>query len=202
MSMKRPYKALLVDCDGTLAPARMEVTPRVRRAVTALSKLIPVCIVSSRDHHNIQFLASSLGFTSPQVSEGGARIFDPVKGETLWRGIIEPGDAKDIMGFLDSNKLSLLGIDGTKRVRSGDEVTDWEVTRITATSLRPEQAQEIAREFAAKLPKVHSAVIIRTDNDDWMVDFTHVEATKASAAKRVAGLLGVEPSQLIAAGDS
>ena len=191
-----------MDCDGTLAPVDMQVTPRVREAVTELAKLIPVCIVSSRDHHNIQWLASSLGFTAPQVSEGGARIFDPLKGETLWRGIMAAEDSKDIVGFLDGNKLSFLGIDGLKRVQSADEVTDWEVTRITATSLRPEQAQKIAAEFTANLPNVHSAVIIRTDNDDWMVDFTHVDATKASAAGRVAGLLGIKPSQLIAAGDS
>lgn len=195
------YRALLVDCDGTLAPAHMKVTPRVRACVQELTKRLPVCIVSSRDHHDIGSLATSLGLTAPQVSEGGARIFDPATRQPLWRRTLEPDDARAIIGFLHQDGLAFSAVDGARRVQAQAEVAEWTVTRVTATSLTPPQAREIAARFGER-PSVHTAMIIRTDNNDWMVDFTHAEVTKASAAQRLAALLGAEPSQLIAAGDS
>ncbi|MBM3947963.1 MAG: HAD-IIB family hydrolase [SAR202 cluster bacterium] len=199
--VRNGYRALLVDCDGTLAPANMKVTLRVRTSVQELAKRLPVCIVSSRDHHDIGTLATSLGLTAPQVSEGGARIFDPATGQTLWRRTLEPDDARAIAGFLHDSGLEFSAVDGAKRVRSQADIAEWDMTRVTATSLTPTQAQEIAARFG-EWPTVHTALIIRTDNGHWMVDFTHAEVTKASAAQRLAALLGAEPSQLIAAGDS
>jgi HAD superfamily hydrolase (TIGR01484 family) len=195
------FRALLVDCDGTLAPAYMKVTPRVQASVQALAKRLPVCIVSSRDHHDIGNLAASLGLTAPQVSEGGARIFDPATRQPLWRRTLEPDDARAIVGYLHDTGLQFSAVDGAKRVKSQADVAEWDITRVTATSLTPSQAQDIAALFGQR-PTVHTAMIIRTDNGDWMVDFTHAGATKAEAAQRLAGLLGAEPSQLIAAGDS
>ena len=196
------YRALLVDCDGTLAPEGMEVRPRVREAVTALSRQIPVCIASSRDFQDIRWLANSLGFRSPQISEGGAHIFDPVSGESHWYKTLTTEDAKRIVGFLDSNGLEMCVVDASRRAWSMAEVVEWQVTRITATSLDPERAKEISRDFKLEFQNVHTAIIVRTDNGDWMVDFTHIDATKASAAVRVAALLDVEPCQLIGVGDS
>lgn len=194
--------AVLVDCDGTLAPRDMEVTDRVRSAVTQLARKVPVGIVSSRDHLDIRWLASELGFTSPQVSEGGARVFSVSTQDPLWVKALEPRDARSIVEFLESEGHSFNAIDGLRRVSKSADISDWQITRLAANSLLPEQARAIAAGIGETMDDVHAAVIIRTDNGEWMVDFTHAEATKASGAAQFARAVGVPLSQVAGVGDS
>jgi len=197
----RQFKALLVDLDGTLARPLLEVTPRVTEAVTGLARDLPVGIVSSRDHHDVGSLARRLGLGGLHISEGGARIFDPQSGRSAWSVSLAQTDARRILTFLEGRHLALSVIDAGRRFQCSAQVTRWEVTRITAESLTESQARDISVSIGA-WPGVHTAVIKRIDNRDWMVDFTHAEASKATAVRRYATLAGIGPSQIIAAGDS
>ena len=194
-------KAALVDLDGTLVRAHLVLAPRVEDAVGQLARRIPVSIVSSRDHVVVARFATRLGLEAPQISEGGARIFDPTTGETPWLKPMAPEDAATIADYLDRHGHAFSGVDVDREVGSTEAITDWRVTRITAISLTPPQAREIAARFG-ELPGVHTVVIVRIDNGDWMVDFTHAEATKATAVGRYAEILGIDPSQIVGAGDS
>ena len=195
------YKALLMDLDGTLARAFLKITPRVVEAVGRVAELVPVGIVSSRDYTVVGRVAREIGLRSLQISEGGARIFDPGTGESRWLQAMAPPDSRSVISFLDESGLSFSAVDGDIVAGSTAEITSWNVTRITATSLTPAQAREIAARFGT-LPGIHTAVIVRIDNGDWMVDFTHAQASKAAAVGRYAELHGIAPSQVIAAGDS
>ena len=194
--------AVLVDCDGTLAPRRMEVTPRVRRAVSELSQLVPVGIVSSRDHTDIGWLAADLGLTAPQISEGGARIFRAGRDEPLWIRSISPGDATAIVDFLEDAGHTFVAVDGGRRVTTCADFGEWAVTRITADSLIKERAEEISRTLGKAMQGVHTELVVRTDNGRWMVDFTHAEVSKASAATEFARLVDVPLPQIAGVGDS
>ena len=194
--------AVLVDCDGTLAPQRMEVTTRVRNAVTRLARRVPVGIVSSRDHLDVRQLAGELGFTAPQVSEGGARVFRVGLDEPLWVKVLEPRDARSIVELLEAEGHTFDAVDSNRRVSASAEISDWQLTRVTANALSPQQAAALAARVGGAVDSVHAAVIIRTDNGDWMVDFTHAAATKATAADRFARLVGVPLGQITGVGDS
>ena len=180
----------------------MEVTARVRDAVTELAAQVPVGIVSSRDHFDIRWLAGDMGFTAPQISEGGARVFAVGADEPLWVKPLEAGDGRAIVEYLEAAGLSFGAIDGTRRVSGSGEIKDWRLTRISAYSLTPEEAKDVARRVGDATHDVHAAVIIRTDNGEWMVDFTHAEATKAAAAAQFAGLVGVPLDEIAGVGDS
>ena len=52
------------------------------------------------------------------------------------------------------------------------------------------------------MPGVHTSVIVRIDNGDWMVDFTHADATKETAVLRYAELMGIDRAEVAGAGDS
>ena len=195
------YKALMLDVDGTLARADLYVSPRVAEAVGRASDRMAVALVTSRDHIVVGELAGRIGLKGLQVSEGGARIFDQETREPAWLCSLAPVDAQGIIRFLEANGHPFTAVDGDRRVQSSQDVTDWCVTRITAISLTQTQAHEIAARFGDQ-PGVHTTVIVRIDNGDWMVDFTHAEATKATAVERYARLNGIEASQIIAAGDS
>ena len=195
-------RAVLVDCDGTLAPQDMKVTARVRDAVTELAAQVPVGIVSSRDHIDIRWLAGDMGFTAPQISEGGARVFAVGEDEPLWVKPLEAGDGRAIVDYLEAAGLSFGAIDGTRRVSASGEIKDWRLTRVSAYSLTPERTKDVARRIVDATSGVHPAMFIRTDNGEWMVDFTHAEATKAAAAARFAEFVGVPLSEIAGVGDS
>ena len=201
MTDSNSFKAFLIDLDGTLARAFLQVAPRVADAVKRVSKELTVGIVSSRDYKVVGELADSLGLASLQISEGGARFFDPKTQETAWLHSLTSEDARRIIAFLEEHDLPFSAVDADRKVESAGEVSDWRITRITATSLTPSRAQDIADRFGA-MPGIHTSKIVRIDNGDWMVDFTHAAATKATAVVRYAALNGIEPSQIIAAGDS
>ena len=196
-----PIRAMLVDCDGTLAPERMEVSPVVRRAVTSLAQRMPVGIVSSRDHHDVGWLAADLGFTAPQVSEGGARVFRTGEHVPLWIRTLAADDAHSIVQFLDERGHTFSAVDGDRRISTSAEIRDWQLTRVTANSLESQQAELIASGFGGSMAGVHTEIVVRTDNGDWMVDFTHEEATKASGAAEFARWVGVPLRQVVGVGD-
>ena len=196
-----PYKALLVDLDGTLARPFLYVSPQVTEAVKRANEVLAVTIVSSREHEVVGEIANGLGLKALQISEGGARIFDPVTQESPWFFTLASDDAQLIMSFLERNQLPFSAVAGRESIETMRDVTDWRISRISATKLAQPQAEDIARRFGA-MGGVHTTVIVRIDNGDWMVDFTHTEATKATAVRRFAELNGIETSQIIAAGDS
>ena len=195
------YKALLIDLDGTLARADLYVSPRVAEAVKRAAREMLVSIVSSRSHNTTVQFARMLELETLQISDGGARIFDPKTLEARWSRSLAPGDARRILGFLEAENLPFSAVDSGVDVKAVSEVGDWRITRITATSLTPDQAVEIADRFE-EADRVHTSKIIRIDNGEWMVDFTHATATKATAVARYADFNGIDVSQIIAAGDS
>jgi HAD superfamily hydrolase (TIGR01484 family) len=180
---------------------QMRVTPKVRAKITALADQIPVGIVSSRDHHDVGWLAADLGFGAPQVSEGGARIFRVGVKRPLWIKSMVAEDARSIVRFLEERRHTFDAVDGNRRVSCAEDIDTWQVTRITANSLTSGQAKSIVIEIGDALANVHTAVIIRTDNGDWMVDFTHAGANKASATIEFARLVGITPAEIVGIGD-
>ena len=192
---------MLVDVDGTMALPDMRVSDRVAGAVGRLNERLTVGIISSRDHHDVGSLAARLGLDGLHVAEGGARIFDSKSGRAVWSKAISPAAARDIVAFLEGSCLPFSAVDDGVRHESSAGLASWQITRITATSLTEERARRIAVEYG-ETAGLHTAVIKRIDNEDWMVDFTHADATKATAVRRYAAATGAEPSQIIGAGDS
>ena len=194
-------KAALIDLDGTMVRAHLELTSRVRSAVRRLAQRIPVSIVSSRDHILVRRFSEEIGLSALQISEGGARIFDPATGETPWFKTFRRDDAEEITKYLDQHGHAYSGVDGDRAIDATAEIQEWRVSRITAISLTPERAKEIAAVFG-DMPEVHTSLIVRIDNGDWMVDFTHAEATKETAVVRYAELMGIDASEVAGIGDS
>ena len=200
VSMNNPIKAVLFDCDGTLAPIHMQVTPAVRDSVHRLSQLVPVAIISSRDFHDISWLAKDLGLSAPQISEGGARIFDAQSDSCIDLQCLEVADAEDIFALLDKDSLDFIAVDQDKRVSSVNQISTWKISRITATSLTEKHASKIMSSLNDR-KLLYTAKVQRTDNKEWMIDFTHSQGNKLAAAKRFASLLGLSINDLAAAGD-
>ena len=81
------------------------------------------------------------------------------------------------------------------------QVTHWNLTRVSALDLDESTADELASRFQAA-GDLQVVKVFLPYNDLWAVDFTRKGVDKATAAVRLAIMLGVEMAQMAAVGDS
>ena len=81
------------------------------------------------------------------------------------------------------------------------EADGKQLTRISALDVDEWQADQLVTDFASQAD-LDSIKVFLPYNGMWAVDFTMAGVNKATAARRLARLAGVDASQIIAAGDS
>ena len=196
-----PIKGLLADIDGTLVGSSMRVSPAVMSAVARARGRLAVCLASSRAMEFVLRYARELGLTTPQVCDGGARIFDAGTGRVLVRKALRPDDARLVVATALELRLPFRLVDMDRVVTRLEEVRTWQVTRVSVHDLDRETAVALADRFRDH-PSIHASAVMAVDTGRWLVDFTRRDAHKGTALEEVARILGLQPSQMTAVGDS
>lgn len=195
------YKALLIDLDGTLIGRDERVSPRVAEAVGALSRSLKVSIATGREPADVLRFARQLGLTSPQVSDNGALILDPATAKPLWSAPLGRKRARDVVERLKQLRLAFIATHPGGTVREAGEIERWDLTRVSALDMEADAADALVAGFNAN-PGLHVVKVSLPYNGMWAVDFTRVGVNKASAARLLAQMLGIDAHQMIGAGDS
>lgn len=198
---KREYAALIVDLDGTLIGRDEQISPRVGQAVRSTSRRLQISISSGREASDVLRFAGELGLTAPQTSDNGALILDAASGAPLWSMPLEPVHAQDIVGRLLSMGTAIIATRPDGTTTDAAHITDWSLTRVSALDMDEALADELAARFQSN-PDLHVVKVSLPYNGMWAVDFTRVGVNKSTAARKLAEMIGIEPSQIIAAGDS
>ena len=194
-------KAAALDLDGTIIGPDERITPGVMAAVARLSARAPVFIATGREPDDVIAYARQLGLTTPQLSDGGAAILDPVAGKHIWSAGLGPelaGEVMRLIGELDANFVAT-HVQGT--FRKQDEVPDWDIVRISALDLSRSVADALAERFQAH-PKMNVIKASLPYNGLWAVDFTRSGVDKGSGIARVGEMLGVNAANMACVGDS
>ena len=194
-------RALVVDLDGTLIDRNEQVSPRVSQAVAQVARLIPVSIATGREPSDVIKFARQLSLVSPQICDGGATILDPSNGEHLWYNPLDPPDAEQIVRQLDRMEANFIATHPGGSVRHISGVSHWNLTRVSALDLEEQAADTLVTQFRGA-GETQAVKVYLPYNGLWAVDFTRKGVDKATAAVRLAGMLGVETEQMAAAGDS
>lgn len=195
------FKALLIDIDGTLVGSSRRISPRVAEAIDKAKQRLLVSLISSRNYKDVSRFANELRLTTPQVAEGGARIFYSTNGDVLVRHLMLPQDANDVMAMAARMNLPYRAVDGDRIVESMDEVTFWQITRVSIHEVEKAMARWLSKAFADR-PTVCSGIATSADTGNWLVDFTHVDADKGTALKELARILSIKPEEVAAVGDN
>ena len=194
-------RAAILDLDGTLIGKSEEVSDRVAGTVSELSQKIPITIATGREPaHAIKF-ARQLGFTSPQISDGGASILDPAAGQSLWSVHLAPEDAREIVSSLEKWGTAFIATNSKGSVTGTSQVTDWNLIRVSALDLNETGADGLLAQFDSN-PALQLVKVFLPYNDLWAVDFTRSGVDKASGVLRLSQMIGVDPRDMVAAGDS
>jgi HAD superfamily hydrolase (TIGR01484 family) len=81
------------------------------------------------------------------------------------------------------------------------EIGEHELTRVSALDLQEPQADRLVDEMRVS-GEMNVVKVALPYNGMWAVDFTRVGVDKATAARALASMLGIETSQMAAVGDS
>ena len=127
--------------------------------------------------------------------------FDVAKGETIAL-VGESGSGKSVTAL---SVLQLLPYPVAHHpggsVNSISGVSHWNLTRVSALDLEEQAADTLVTQFRGA-GEMQAVKAFLPYNGLWGVDFTRRGVDKATAAVRLAGMLGVETEQVAAAGDS
>lgn len=194
------YSSLILDLDGTLIGRDELISPRVFEAVRKAMNYLNVSVATGREPSDAIRFARELGLTTPQVSDNGALIVDPADGSEVWSSPLSPADAENIVRYLDEGGISLIATQPSETITSLAQVTDWNMTRVSALDIEESLADSVTMHFSSN-KDLHVVKAFLPYNGLWAVDFTNVGITKATALHKLGELSDSHPSKMIAAGD-
>ncbi len=195
------YKLFLVDLDGTLIDGNEKMSPRVSRAVAKASASLHVSIATGREPDGAIPYARQLGLTAPQISDGGANVFDPTTGKSLWTAPLSQENVEEILAEIRGIDVALFATYPGGTITRAEDTAGRDLTRVSLLDVDGEMADRLLAMFA-KNPALNVVKVFLPYNRLWAVDITRDGVNKGTATRWVAERLGVESDQMIAIGDS
>ena len=193
--------AAALDLDGTIIGPGEKISTTVQEAIARLAGHIPVFIATGREPADVLRYAKELGLTTPQLCDGGANILDPVRGVSVWTAPMGPANAEAVITRLREMGSAFVATHESGTASTFDDVPNWDLIRVSALDLNEETADDLAESFQGN-KSMHVIKAVLPYNGLWAVDFTLAGVDKATGVFRVGKTLGVEPANMVAAGDS
>lgn len=226
-----PYKLIALDIDGTILDKGGKLRESVKNALKkAMDAGIHVTLATGRRLRAALPLARELGIRLPLVLNNGALVVDPVSGETLFYRTIPVTTARMLIRFADKHGCGPVlyrhvhegpdvyysRVDGDyaqflaripdQAVRVPDlvEACDFEPVKIVLAAER-EAIRNLAEDVRLNLKRRYR--VIMEDDDSvfagkTLLEFFHHSCSKGSAVRRVARMVGVPRSAVVAIGDN
>lgn len=195
-------KAFLIDLDGTLIGPDERISPRVTEAVGRVARLISVSIATGREPKDAIGFAQELGLTTPQISDNGALILDPTTGKELWSVPLGRSNSARVMEIIASRGYEFIATHPGGTIVDADAVDRWSLTRISVLDLEEEVVADALVAETRPYGPMNIVKVSLPYNGLWAVDFTSEGVDKAAAARNLASMIGIQPDQFAAAGDS
>lgn len=200
--LKKKYKALILDLDGTLIPNKKDGMPskKVRETIAKASKLIHIGVATSRPYFMLSHIFKHLKLSGPLIISGGSQILDIVSKKTLWEQVLNQEDLINVCKILKREKLSFFVQDNQKDVRFSKAYKPKKPFNIYMPALTPLVADNIINKIS------HISTIAIYKIPSWKknkadIHISHVYATKQHAILEVAKILGINTHEIIGVGD-
>ena len=213
-------KLFISDMDDSLLRDDQTIGPRTEAALRALrARGVRIALASGRMYGALQRYVRQLDIVEPLITYNGAMIVRPDTGEPLDRCFIPPETARDALRQCEDMGLYIQaydedhwycdaecefsryyarvsGVQGIPLGRRLSEAVDWPEPKMLTINT-PERTQELLPILREKFSGKLEAAISKP----MYIELTHPDANKGAALKRLCGLLGIEPSEVMACGD-
>jgi len=218
MNRAASIKLIAMDLDDTLLDSRLSLS---RRSITTIRKALEaglsVTFATNRGHLAAKPFIEQLGLSGLMITHGGAQIRDAENGRIIHEVLIEKEIAAEVMRFADRHGVYV-------HIQRNDDIfyrkaCEWSEkyeayvgyhgTEAPWLNLDPVEASKLMilgepERIAALLPLARETFrgsLRVTSSKPWFMELNHSAATKGSALKTLAGILGLEPANIAAFGD-
>lgn len=205
LTVKRPFKLILIDIDGTLTKDSKTISPRVQALIKQFKKKIMVSLISSRSRNSAYKFIKQLDLKSYHILENGAVIIDP-SFKPVQKIFIQKKTLKKLYKLLEGNNLRFnVCIDGITEYL--EDIEDFnslplnKITRVSIINLRYDQLINIETQLKAIGEIIYFRVIDKSITSSWNIDITSYLVSKGKALKFLYKLLKIDKSQTIGVGD-
>lgn len=201
-NIKTKFKALMIDCDGTLIESRIDAVPskKVTEAINKASKYIHIGLATSRSYEETEYIAKHLNLTGPSILNGGALIIDFKSDKNLWEKAI-PKKTADKVAKVFKKYFSQTHLnDPVNYINFLENKTSQPVYN----TFCPAQTEEVARKILKELstiPDISSVYVPSWTDGKFDILAYHTQATKLHGIFEVAKILNLETKDFIVIGD-
>lgn len=197
-----PFKALIIDVDGTLVPNNKDGRPskRVKQVIQKAQKKLHIAIASGRPLFLIDHLLDELTFTGPSIIRGGAQIIDTVSRKVLWERPISRDEIQQAAKPLWENGITLKYDTDSEAVTLNPNSIPEQSYGFFTKPLTKHDADDVAK-MISKVPTLTAHVVPDWTLGMFAVHATHVEATKQHGILEVANRLNIQTDEIIGIGD-
>ena len=202
------YKALLLDVDGTLVPVGPHTIPseKVRKAIQDAQDLVKVSLVSGRPLDWLKETFSSLGITNPCVINGGSQIIDPTTHRILWERPILTQSLNAILAVIEEMNIPSFTInDNGIEYKNPKDHTITKPLAVQLSYFDSKDSSDDCLRMLQKIPDISCHKFYSWDKGREYrqeIYITHSGANKQQAVHELLKMSDVEPSEIIAIGDS
>ncbi len=192
-------KAALFDLDGTILDVEENITSDISDRIQYISNYIPVSIVSGRIFSEVSKYSNLLKLKSPQISENGAIIFDPLKkNKIIYKKYMDKDITDSIFHVLDNNNVPYFSSSNGKHITHNSGNKTNEINIITCLELDITKLKNIKPFIESdKISIVYS----RGSQDQNYISFTPKGINKSIAIEEYKKLLNLKSSEIFAIGD-
>ncbi|MEC7870562.1 MAG: HAD family hydrolase [Chloroflexota bacterium] len=192
-------KAALFDLDGTILDVEENITSDISDRIQYISNYIPVSIVSGRIFSEVSKYSNLLKLKSPQISENGAIIFDPLKkNKIIYKKYMDKDITDSIFHVLDNNNVPYFSSSNGKHITHNSGNKTNEINIITCLELDIRKLTNIKPFIESdKISIVYS----RGSQDQNYISFTPKGINKSIAIEEYKKLLNLKSSEIFAIGD-
>jgi Cof subfamily protein (haloacid dehalogenase superfamily) len=201
--MKKQYKALMLDLDGTTIPNDPNGIPsaKVVDAIAKASKKLHVGIVTGRPFFYAKHIMHALSLNGPSIVSGGSQIVDIATEKILWEKPISGREADAIYEIIKNFDAEFIF---PRANTLGKDLVNSYVQNTEATSISIQASYEVIDEIRKELHVFKDIVFHKIPgwkkNKVWL-QISHSEATKQHGIFEVAKILGIDTHEIIGVGD-
>ena len=200
--MKKKYKALILDVDGTLVPNKPDGMPsqKVTEAISKASKKIHIGVGTSRPYYLLEHIVNHLKLTGPSIINGGAQIININSRKVFWEKTIDEKDYKNICQILKRLDMPFFVHDGENDIIPTKKLLPKKIYNIGAFNLNP----SIVKKLLSQISYIPTIVLHKTpawEKGKISILISHASVSKQFAIFEIAKLLGIETHEIIGVGD-
>lgn len=202
--MKKQYKALMLDLDGTTVPNDLKGLPsqRVIKAIAKASKSMHIGFVTGRPYEYTKNIRPILSLNGPSIASGGAQIIDVSTDKVLWEKAVPQNEIEEIVKRLRKYKYEILvqekGLDHI--IKPLDTTYPKNILSIAMMHIEPNIIDEVVEDLT-EINSIAVHKIVGWKKNTYWVQISHAEATKQHGILEVAQILDIETHDIIGVGD-